>query len=217
MKRFLFTLMFSVCTFLGFSQIQFGIQAGVSIPNVNRSVPGISFPGFSMGSNHITGPVAGITGSIHLWKWLEFRPELNYIQRGAYIYSSFVSYTVEGKYRLNYINVPLNIVYRHKLGQGKIFAGLGPELAFGLSGKGKGDNNQNVKIKFDGKDEMSSDFIHLKALDFGLSFCLGYQLNNGLLLNGGYFLGLTDIDPNKDFDWKNHGFSIKLGYLFGRL
>ena len=71
-------------------------------------------------------------------------------------------------------------------------------------------------IKFDGKDEISSDFLHLKTTDLGLSFCLGYQLHNGLFLNGGYYLGLTDIDPNKDFDWKNHGFSIKVGYMFSR-
>ncbi len=216
MKKILFTIFTATCSLWGYSQMQFGVQAGVAISNVNRSVPGLSLPGFSIGSNHIVGPTAGATASLKIWKWLEFRPELNFIQRGSNISSSFVSYTVEGKYTLNYLDIPLNVVYQHQLGPGKIFGGLGPEIAFGLSGKGKGDNNQNVKIKFDGKDEISSDFLHLKTTDLGLSFCLGYQLHNGLFLNGGYYLGLTDIDPNKDFDWKNHGFSIKVGYMFSR-
>lgn len=214
MKKYIVLIGMICITQLGFSQLHIGAQAGLGISNVNRSVPGISIPGFSMGSNHITGPVAGSQGSVNLWKWLEFRPELNYIQRGAKIVSSFVSYTVEGKYTLNYINIPLIVAYQHRLGYGKIFGGLGPEINFGLSGKGKGDNNQHVKIKFDGKDKLSSDYLHLKLVDLGLSFALGYQLNNGLFINGGYYLGLTDIDPNKDFDWKNHGFAIKVGYMF---
>jgi len=215
-KSFLFSLLFSCITFLGFSQFRMGVQAGVAISNANRSVPGISIPGLSFGSSSIAGVVAGVTGSLPVWERIEFRPEINFIQRGAHLTSSFISYTIEGKYTLNYADIPLNVVYGFNVGKNKLYAGLGPEVAFGLSGKGKGDNNQDIKIKFDGKDTLSTDYIHLKAPDFGLSFCLGFQFKNGMFLDGGYFLGLTDIDPNKDFVWKNHGFTIKLGYLFNK-
>jgi hypothetical protein len=38
---------------------------------------------------------------------------------------------------------------------------------------------------------------------------------NGLFINLGYTIGFSDIDPADNYTYKNNGFAIKLGYMFG--
>jgi len=214
MKKYILTGFSLFLIFYCSAQVQVGVHAGISIFNATRAVPGISIPGFSFGSKPLTGFAGGIIADVPIRSWLSFRPELNYSRRGAKLTSDIISYTVEGKYPLNYITLPMNVVYQHKLGAGKIYGGIGPELGFGFSGKGKGFDGSTVHVYFDGGENNSTgDELHLKPIDFALDIALGYQLNTGLFLNGSYSLGFTDIDPHKDFTWKNHGFSIQLGYM----
>lgn len=214
MKKLFVFLFIQIFFFSAFSQIFLGVEAGASIYNVTRAVPGISIPGFSLGSAETYGFAGGAVSEIKIWRRFNLRPELGFVQKGARLTSDIISYTVPGRYTINYLRLPLNVTYNHKLGPGKIFGGLGPELGYGLSGKGKGDNGKTVKLKMDGKDiSTTSSELHLKPFDYGVSFIAGYKMENGLFLSGGYFLGLADIDPDKDFTWKNHGFTISIGYL----
>lgn len=215
MKKLVILHLFFFFSVTAYTQIDLGVQAGASIYNVTRAVPGISIPGFSLGSAETYGFAAGAVSDIKIWRRFNFRPELEFVQKGARLTSDIISYTVPGRYTINYLRLPLNVTYNYKLGSGKIFAGLGPELGYGFGGKGKGDNGQTVKLKMDGKDiSTTSSELHLKPVDFGLSFIAGYKMKNGLFLTGSYFLGLADIDPDKDFTWKNHGFTINIGYFF---
>jgi hypothetical protein len=52
----------------------------------------------------------------------------------------------------------------------------------------------------------------MSSIDFGMNFLLGYQLKNGLSVNAGYGLGLTNNYEN--LSSKNKVFSLGLGFAF---
>lgn len=127
----------------------------------------------------------------------------------------------------------MNVVYKLPVGSGNFFFGLGPALAFGLSGKDKytdpssPSDNKTYDIKFDGK---KSDDItdpndndgHLKRFDVGLNIIAGYKLPMGVFFRVAYTHGFMDVDPNKDnkdpddrTSYKNRGVSLGVGYMFG--
>lgn len=95
---------------------------------------------------------------------------------------------------ISYLRVPIMAKYY-------IMEGLslqaGPEIAF------------KVATEEDLLDEMT------KSTDFGLGFGAGYELSNGLMFDARYNAGMTNIyDGDGDFDIKNTGFQIGLGYRF---
>lgn len=103
-----------------------------------------------------------------------------------------------------YLEVPLNFVYYLSVGQvGNVFAGAGPYAGYGL----------RVKTK-EGADSESGSFkdAEMKPFEAGLNFLLGFKLNSGLLINGGYGLGLTKINDDGDSKSKNRVFSVGIGF-----
>jgi hypothetical protein len=58
----------------------------------------------------------------------------------------------------------------------------------------------------------------LKALDFGVNFLAGYQLNSGLNFGAGYGLGLTNLRPTStsatNVEQNNRVLSFSIGYAF---
>jgi hypothetical protein len=123
---------------------------------------------------------------------------LEYVGKGAKFESG------QG-YSLNYLEVPLNVLYEYPLGPGSLRGGLGPYFAEGIGGGGAngvyGENAGGFK-RFDG----------------GLNFMVGYKLPMGLYLDLGYDLGLANIEyPNQDVTGHNRSFSINLGFQIGKL
>ena len=113
------------------------------------------------------------------------------------------------------IEIPVNAVYYVPAGSGNIFLGAGPYIGFNVSGKEKATGNlgdfngeTDYKLKFSGDDR---DF---NTIDAGVNFLAGYKLNNGLLLNAGYGLGLTNLVPNADQTVSNRVLSFGLGFQF---
>jgi hypothetical protein len=111
-------------------------------------------------------------------------------------------------------------VYNIPAGTGNVFLGLGPTIGFGISGTFKttetGDPDASADIKFDGDKDPTDDKVHLKAIDFGANFLAGYKLTNGLFFTAGYAMGFSSIHPEDDVDFKNKGFSLKIGYMFNK-
>ncbi len=59
---------------------------------------------------------------------------------------------------------------------------------------------------------------HLKGIDFGVNFGLGYKLDNGVNFGARYNLGLSDANDNAEFlgdsTYKNNVFQFSVGYFF---
>lgn len=114
------------------------------------------------------------------------------------------------------IEIPVNAVYYIPTGDaGKVFLGAGPYIGFNVSGKDKLKGNvAGYTGETDWTLKMSGDNKSLNVVDAGLNFMLGYKFNNGFLLNGGYNLGLTDINAVNTGTQSNRVWQFGVGFQF---
>ena len=199
------------------SRITYGVKAGVTFPTFSLS--GDDFNGNSAKS--ITSFYVGGIVNIPVHSMLSVQPGLTLIGKGGKTTSAIVGSSDFVEFTPLYLEVPVNVVASFEAGPGKVFVGAGPYLSFGIGGKlksTKSDVTTSQDLKF-GTNSSTDQSKHFKSLDFGVNFLLGYQLTNGLSINGGYGLGLTNISPNTDIanntgSLKNSVVSVGLGFAF---
>lgn len=216
------------------AQVSFGAQIGGNLANVKLESTE-SGTTTKQKTKAKFGFLLGVVADIPIASSLSFRPELNYIQKGfkldATESSSGITVVSKGDETLNFIELPLNIVYSIPAGNGTVFFGAGPAIGYGLSGKYKFTSTTTIPgspaetdsntgdVKFDGKKQADipsdDNNHHLKALDFGGNIIAGYKMSNNVYLNVGYTLGFGNLDPNPNSSFKTNGLTIKLGYMFG--
>jgi len=209
-------LLFSILTASYLTTAQtIGLQAGLNL--ASQSIGGDESGGFTISTDSKAGFLIGAVGQFPLSKSFIFRPELNYIQKGSKTGDVLSGQSV--LIAINYIDIPLNVVFNADAGKGQFFVGAGPTIGYGLSGYTK-IKTQEVEvsqdIKFDGKsdDEVNDEYAHLKAMDLGFNFLAGYTFSNGFFADAGYSFGLNNISPSAGSSLSNKGFFIKLGYCF---
>ena len=204
MKKFLLVVAITLATQLAFAQeIKIGLKAGVNFANQVYTVEGISISPSSVTSFHFHGlvdvplsPVFSIQPGIGIsGKGVEVEGDENF---GA------------GKIDIMYLDIPVNAVAKFPIpALGKVFIGAGPYAGIGLSGKGKA-NGESEDVEF-GDD---GDF---KRGDLGVNFLGGLELNQGIMFNVNYGLGLANVTPSIDeidVKTKNRVFTISVGFLF---
>lgn len=234
-KISLLTAFICGCFFCAHSQAHFGVQVGgnVAITQYERNEDD------DLTNKPRFGLVAGLVADVPLGP-VSFRPELNFIQKGFKNEDTntdlgVTTVTVQ-KSRFNYVEVPLNFVFNVPVGASKIYFGLGPNFGLGMGGNveykatassvlGTAQSSTKFDVRFDGKENDLNSFddrkYHLKRLDFGGNVLAGFQSSMGLFVNLGFTLGLSDISPNSsdtdnfEFQQKNHGVHLKIGYMFG--
>lgn len=135
-----------------------------------------------------------------------FAPGLLFATKG----SKYEKGGVEEKVTLNYLEVPLNLVYKPVLGDGNLIVAFGPYVGYGLGGKAKSDEG-DTDIDM-GSDEEGSPYNY-KAFDMGANLSFGYMFGAGLSLQFNTQLGLVNISHDDDAV-KNTGFGLSLGYRF---
>jgi hypothetical protein len=117
---------------------------------------------------------------------------------------------VDTKTSLNYLEVPIHLLYSYPLGDGNAYAGFGPYFAYAIGGQVKGGGFS--------QSSFGDDNGGYKRFDLGLQLMLGYKLNMGVSLDVSYDYGLTNIYTSAvDVTSKNRCFSINFGYQIGRL
>ncbi len=221
MKKIYLIVVMAICSIASYAQISFGGQIGANLAMGHAkysSTPGAVYAGLS--NDPKPGFMIGVLAQVDFGK-LAFRPELNFIQKGSK--TGYVGDPYASKITLNYIEVPLNVVYNMDLGPGKLFFGLGPAVGIGLSGKDKYKdyNADDVlvsykdDIKFDGKANASDNADHLKRVDVGANILVGYQLPMGVFAKIGFTEGLINIDPDDNSKYHNRGVSLCVGYMLG--
>lgn len=108
---------------------------------------------------------------------------------------------------LLYANVPAHVFYRYKLrSRDKIYAGIGPYVAMGVTGTIMGD-----KVKWG--NEPSEN--HLKRLDYGVSGKIGFRGYTGLDIAIQYDYGIPDVFIlYKSQSLKHRALRLSVGYSF---
>ncbi|MEO5500444.1 MAG: porin family protein [Ginsengibacter sp.] len=206
---FLMLLMILLTAFSLTAQKTIGITAGASFANVT-----VKSQGISASLKLKPGLTAGIMLNVPLSGNFIFQPALNFVQKGYKVKDDFGTETVT----LNYLEVPLNIIYNTKKIDG-FFIGAGPSLAYGISGTdkvkypGSGMPDENNKVKF------GSGVEEVKGFDFGVNAIAGYRLAGGFMISANYNLGLSKINNDdgsgENGSIKNKYYSLKIGYTFG--
>jgi len=213
MKKFIFT-----CAALFTLQIavmcqpNFGIAAGLTLANMYAKSGGEKDHGKAK-----AGFTVGIVANVPIAEHIAFMPSLNFTQKGTRDESTQSGTDVTSKINLNYIELPLNVVYQTTMSSGSFFAGAGPSLSYGISGKASvkaSGQELSDKVHFGNSDE--DDF---KAFDFGINILAGYQSNQNIFIALNYNAGLSNILPGSpsDVTLKNGYFGIRIGYLLSNM
>lgn len=200
-------------------ELSFGVRAGVNFQNIN----GKDEVGDQLENDLTTGFHAGVNVEIPVGA-IYFQPGILFSTKGAKSSPSFLGETVDAKLSTNYIEVPLNVLFKPLLGTGHMLLGFGPYLAYGIGGKYKVENNGNedeTDVEFQGEvteADLDNEVFYLKPFDAGANFIIGYEMANNLSLQLNAQLGLIDIYPDYPIDddtvWKNTGFGLSVGYRF---
>ena len=219
MKKTVLIVALSAAAFAVQAQTTFGAHAGINGASVTDKSTGGGQTTTDKSDTKV-GLTVGVSAEIPIASSLVFRPELNFIQKGGKQSESASGFSSETKLTMNYLELPLNVVYKFS-GSG-LFAGAGPSIGYGFSGKAKSKTTfgsttteDNTDIKFDGEKNPTDGKAHLKALDFGANFLVGYQFSNNLVLKANYTLGLSNINPQDNSSLKNTGLGFTIGYRFG--
>lgn len=151
--------------------------------------------------------IGGIV-DIGLGRHVSFQPGLFYSQKGY----KYATYLTDVSVRLNYFEIPLNVLYHGRVGRGvSFFAGGGPYLAFGLGGNVDADPGGTRDIEFG-----SSRNDDYSGLDAGLNFNAGMEFDPGLFFRLNYGLGVANVVPEGGSNNREHlhGFTFSVGFLF---
>jgi len=227
MKKMILFTAFAIAGIATQAQVQFGAHAGVNSASFTNKYPSGSGGQTTTDKyDSKVGLTVGVVAEIPIASSLFFRPELNYIQKGGKLKQTETFFgttiTYDGTVTTNYLEIPLNVLYKFGTGGGNVFVGAGPSIGYGLSGKskfkttsGSTTTEDNANIKFDGKANATDPDVHYKALDFGANFLAGYQFSNNIVLKASYTIGLSNINPEDKSTTKNKGFGFTIGYMFG--
>jgi len=189
-------------------EVRFGVTAGATFSNFRADMGDESYTG-----NSKPGFTTGILVDIPVSKQFSFQPALNYVQKGSKDETTEPGYTYKVKTILNYLEVPLNVLYNTRGSKGNFFIGAGPSLSIGLSGKSSEESagqKSSEKIKFG-----NGDNADLKSIDCGANILAGYETKSGFLVSANYYHGLSNLMPDYTHESKfnNKYFGIKVGYM----
>jgi hypothetical protein len=206
--------------------VHFGIIAGMTL----QSIYGTDFWGDKLDYDLVPGWRFGGNVNIPIAADIYIQPGLMFCGNGARQNVLESPTKAEGlevttTIRLNYIEVPVNLLFRPQIGDGHLLLGFGPYVGYGLFGKVKsssGSYSSEVDIKFRNKVTASdlSSAAYFRPLDAGGTIMVGYELFGGLFFQINSQLGLLKVNPEYESltdnktSMKNIGFGISAGYRF---
>jgi len=172
---------------------QFGLKGGLNLANLGGDDVD------DEGKKALVGFYGGVFYNIACGETFSVQPELVYSGQGA----KYEEFGIEAKIVLSYIN--LTPLARFNTSSG-FFVGVGPQLGFLLSAKGKVDGQDDEDIK-----------DQLKGIDIGGAIAAGYELENGFGFYARYNHGFTTISDNSDEKVFNRVFQVGVRYSFSMM
>lgn len=202
-------LMISV--FQSSAQVKFGLKAGLNLANmVIKDKDEI----YSKDFKSKAGYHFGVTAEYALNEALSVEPALLLSTKGFKMSESYSGDEYTTKANLNYLEIPINGIYKMDFGGTKLYVNAGPYLGFALSGKSKttatGEPDETTTIKIG-----SGTNKDIKGLDFGANIGAGVEF--GVITFGlQYGIGLANLTNSTTASAieKNKVFSVSVGYKF---
>jgi hypothetical protein len=223
MKKLLLLLLLSSFISTSFAQsVHLGIRAGLNESRLSDDITLTDNEGNDVkaSTSYISRFHAGLFAEIAVGKF-SIQPGVFYTQKGGqtkyHKTTASSSQSYEDKTTLNYLEIPVNILYNIPVSMGKIFVGGGPYAAFGFSGHYNSaySSVQGMNM-IAGKAESDLRFGEngLRNPDYGINTLLGLRLKNNISFNVGYGFGLANLYKAVGSSAKNKVLSISVGYEF---
>lgn len=199
------------------TKVKFAMLGGVNFQNWN----GKDAQGGMLENKLITGFHAGINVQIPVAPEFYFQPGLLFSTKGTKMKTD----TMNSLYKLAYLELPLNFVYKGVLGNGYVLVGFGPYLGYAIKGtvtKERNSNETKSDIEFKNSIETNDpkEVSYVRSFDAGANVFAGYEWMNGIFLQLNTQLGALKINPenktinNDRTSIKNTGYGLSLGYRF---
>nr|WP_295871797.1 outer membrane beta-barrel protein [uncultured Chitinophaga sp.] len=208
------------------AQVSLGLQGGYV--NAEMNVSSGSSGGTQPGSQPLHSWQAGFYLNIPVFPNGALQPGLNYIVKGAnrsFNGQEGVNVALPGatKIRLQYLELPVNLVYKIPIGIGKLAIGGGGYGAYCTRGdynlaiykEGKLLQSSNQRVDFGKNPNVFTTGYNLQRWDAGLNAVATIEFNCYVTLGVNYSHGLVDLDKS-DGNIKNRYFGINVGILFNR-
>lgn len=191
--------------FVSAQQAQFGFTGGITFANMKEKTSVVDVHG-----NYGFGVTFGVLLDQPMQKNGSFQVGLNFTQKNPRRMPYFLGTTGSITNVLNYIEMPMNVVFKFNHGSGRFMAGAGVSTALALWGTSKTNVTKDKSLKFgNGNDD------DLKGIDFGLTGLIGYEFSGGSSFTLNYTQGLNTLyigGPAID-KLKNRYFGLRYGYL----
>jgi len=202
-------------------KMSFGVLGGVNFQTFN----GKDSDGDKLENDMLIGYHAGVNVAIPIAPQIYFQPGVLFSIKGAKNTTFDVTGTGTGTYKISYIEVPLNVVYKGLLGSGYVMVGFGPYVSYGIKGKATiegGPVTVELPVEFKNVVDITDPALttYYKALDAGGNVFFGYEMAGGLFLQLNAQLGMLNIKPEDNRilstnpEVKNTGYGLSLGYRF---
>lgn len=168
--------------------LKFGIKAGVNFSNFNGDIENNAMR---------NGLHFGLVTEIILSDQFSFQPELLFSAQG---YKNETPGAFS-KSKFDYIVLPLLVKY---YAIDKLSIEAGPQVGFLINA-------------FDRDNEGNTDIEEQNLVDFSMGLGLGYEIKNGIFIQGRYNLGTTNVNGADNADamkYTNSVFQVSIGCLF---
>lgn len=205
MKKTFLTFSFAILFVLNaFSQISYGVHAGIGVYRIKDFIA----------DNALAGFTGGVHAQISIAKSFVIQPEVNFqMQGGRHNYLGFMgdiaSVEFEDSYRFNYLNIPILVKYQIPTTTLNVF--VGPQNGFLLSAKHKSTPKDYETFTSDVKDKMNS---YAFSGVYGIGWDFSQPDNRKISLEARYSNDFTKLEKAASSNAKNHGFSFMLAYTF---
>lgn len=224
-KLTLLAILFSALQYTAFAQeesrISFGIYGGGNMQNIN----GTNDAGVDLKNSLVPKLVFGLNLSYMIAPEFYLQPGLQYIGKGTKGPVPYVdnngSHTITRELSLNYIEMPINFIYKPLVGSGHILLGFGPYVGYCIGGKAVFTGSpavaeEKLVIGKTVPSNQPNNLTYFKPLDVGANFLFGYEFQNGINLVLNSQLGLINVNSNSPSSLtnKNTGFGLLIGYQF---
>ncbi len=196
-------IILSVVTILSISlasqaQFKVGIKAGINDNEQRIKVT----EGSIYGGEKFKGYHAGLTGDLNLGGNFYLQPQLLFSRKGAVHLSSTGAKDI--KVKMNYLEIPVNLLYKIDLPFGKVFGGTGVTLSYAVGGKQEQDGVTEKLFHHSGNT--------WRREDVSLNFTAGFEFNNGIFVSANSQKGLLDV-YKAGAGIKNKSMSLSVGYI----
>jgi hypothetical protein len=226
MKRVVVLLIGVVTTVSSFAQLSLGVQGTGNLSDAHIEVADV----FKKKTRVLPG--AGLVADLTLSPSVTIRSGVNFLQQGVVLNTSLPGMgdspvdeiKLKANVNLNYLQVPLNILYTTQGSGIQLFAGGGPYASFAVSGKTKLETTykfsdgttETEKTETDPFKKDEEGEAAFKRFDYGIGVLAGIKFSNSLFASVGYQFSLANISKANEDKYQHRGLQLSVGYYLWR-